>query len=66
MIEHKPGEIFIDNEGGKHVCIETDSSAWMACEYNCSLVRLKLCSDIACRPSERATGKGAHYERVEE
>lgn len=67
MIEHQPGEIYVDDEGGKHVCIETDSSAWMSCEYNCSVC--DLCVDSLryyCSGWNREGNIGVHYERVEE
>lgn len=59
MIEHKPGEIFIDNEGGKHRCLKRPEAIDFEEEsLKCSLEGTEYCDRLNCY--------GRYYERVEE
>ena len=61
MIEHQPGEIFVDKKGGKHRLIEGGE----CCE--CSLSGTEECGERWCMIFEPPSDPiYFHYERVEE
>lgn len=71
MIEHKPGEIYIDPEGKRHRCV---ADKYLIGCLRCSLDEhednplhhTKCKHSVRCTFFSRSDGIAVHYERVEE
>ena len=64
MIEHKPGDIYVDKEGGKHKCMNgnTAKNTHNPC-HECSLLFSTECTQ---ERNDLCVKNDVYYERVEE